>query len=86
MIQVCLKDGFVVYEFASVDEFKEAFPMGLDADAIASGCFVQFVQGSLMIRWTDRVCAWVQVMAVVVGGQLLIMWIVEFLKWSQGAM
>lgn len=43
MIQVCLKDGFVVYEFASVDEFKEAFPMGLDADAIASGCFVQFV-------------------------------------------
>lgn len=43
MIQVCLKDGFVVYEFATVAEFKEAFPTGLDADAIASGCFVQSV-------------------------------------------
>jgi hypothetical protein len=43
MIQVCLKDGFVVYEFASVDEFEEAFPTGLDADSIGSGCFVQFV-------------------------------------------
>jgi hypothetical protein len=43
MIQVCLKDGFVVYEFATVAEFKEAFPNGLDSDSIASGCFVQFV-------------------------------------------
>ena len=86
MIQVCLKDGFVVYEFATDAEFKEAFPNGLDADSIASGCFVQFVQGFTMIHWTDRVCAWVQVTAVVVGGQLLIMSIVEFLKWSQGVM
>ena len=85
MIQVCLKDGFVVYEFATVAEFKEAFPNGLDTDSIP-GCFIQIVQGFLMIHWTDRVCAWVQVMAVVVGGQLLIMSIVEFLKWSQGAM
>ena len=43
MIQICLKDGFVVYEFATDAEFKEAFPNGLDADSIASGCFVQFV-------------------------------------------
>jgi hypothetical protein len=43
MIQVCLKDGFVVYEFATDAEFKEAFPNGLDADSIASGCFVQTV-------------------------------------------
>ena len=43
MIQVCLKDGFVVYEFATAAEFKEAFPNGLDSDSIASGCFVQIV-------------------------------------------
>ena len=42
------------------------------------------MKGEPMIHWTDRVCAWGQVMAVVVGGQLLIMSIVEFLKWSQG--
>lgn len=37
-----------------------------------------------MIRWYERASAWIQVMAVVVGGQLLIVLIVEFLKWSQG--
>ena len=40
MIQVCLKDGFVVFEFASAAEFVEAFPNGLNQDSLDMGAFV----------------------------------------------
>ena len=40
MIQVCLKDGFVVFEFASAVEFVEAFPDGLSQDSLDMGAFV----------------------------------------------
>jgi len=40
MIQVCLKDGFVVYEFNTVTEFVDAFPDGLDQDNLDQGCYI----------------------------------------------
>ena len=40
MIQVCLKDGFVVYEFASAAEYVKAFPDGLNQDSLDNGAFV----------------------------------------------
>jgi len=40
MIQVCLKDGFVVFEFASAAEYVEAFPDGLSQDSLDNGAFV----------------------------------------------
>lgn len=43
MIQVCFEDGEVVCEFATLDEFKEGFPNGLDDDNIAAGFFVRIV-------------------------------------------
>ena len=39
MIQVCLKDGFVVFEFASAAEYVKAFPDGL-RQAADMGAFV----------------------------------------------
>ncbi len=40
MINVCLKDGFVVYEYASAVEFVDAFPDGLDQSNIDNGCYI----------------------------------------------
>ena len=40
MIHVCLKDGFVVFEFASAAEYVEAFPDGLNQDSLDNGAFV----------------------------------------------
>jgi len=40
MIQVCLKDGFAVYQYDNASEFVDAFPDGLDQDNLDNGCYV----------------------------------------------
>ena len=41
MIKVCLKDGFVVFAFASAVAYVEAFPDGLDQDSLDLGSYVE---------------------------------------------
>lgn len=41
MIKVCLKDGFVVCEFASAAAYVEAFPDGLSQDSLDLGSYVK---------------------------------------------
>ena len=41
MIKVCLKDGFVVFEFASAVDYVEAFPDGLNQDSLDLGSYVE---------------------------------------------
>ena len=41
MIKVCLRDGFVVFEFASAVAYVEAFPDGLDQDSLDLGSYVE---------------------------------------------
>ena len=40
MINVCLKDGFVVYQYDTAVEFVDAFPDGLDQSNIDNGCYI----------------------------------------------
>ena len=41
MIKVCLRDGFVVFQFASAVDYVEAFPDGLDQDSLDLGSYVE---------------------------------------------
>tara|TARA_R110002074_G_scaffold150172_3_gene303109 strand:+ start:85 stop:378 length:294 start_codon:yes stop_codon:yes gene_type:complete len=41
MIKVCLRDGFVVFEFASAVAYVEAFPDGLNQDSLDLGSYVE---------------------------------------------
>jgi len=41
MIKVCLRDGFVVFEFASAVEFLDAFPNDLNQDSLDLGSYVE---------------------------------------------
>ena len=41
MIKVCLRDGFVVCEFASAVAYVEAFPDGLSQDSLDLGSYVE---------------------------------------------
>ncbi len=41
MIKVRLRDGFVVFEFASAVAYVEAFPDGLDQDSLNLGSYVE---------------------------------------------
>ena len=40
MINVCLKDGFVVYQYHTAVQFVDAFPDGLDQSNIDNGCYL----------------------------------------------
>jgi hypothetical protein len=40
MIDVCLKDGFAVYQYDTVVQFVDAFPDGLEQSNIDNGCYV----------------------------------------------
>ena len=52
MIDVCLKDGFAVYQYDTVVQFVDAFPDGLEQSNIDNGCYVNCsVQDARDIAW-----------------------------------
>ena len=40
MIEVCLNDGFAVYQYDTAVQFLDAFPDGLDQSNLDNGCYL----------------------------------------------